>query len=81
MFSRSPDMAERFTREAFTWINLDSHPNVVQARMVHNIQGKPYLFLEYVSGGDLSQWVGTLRLSQKKTYLRLCTSPFSFATA
>ena len=31
VFSRIPDMAERFTREAFTWINLDSHPNVVQA--------------------------------------------------
>jgi hypothetical protein len=64
VFSRSPDIAERFTREALTWINLDSHPNVVQARMVHHIQGKPYLFLEYVSGGDLSQWIGTPRLTK-----------------
>ena len=64
VFSRNPDIAERFTREAFTWIHLDSHPNIVQARMVHHLQGKPYLFLEYVSGGDLSQWVGTPRLTK-----------------
>src|SRR5579862_9377397 len=32
--------------------------------MVEKIQGKPFLFLEYVSGGDLAAWIGTPRLTE-----------------
>jgi tetratricopeptide (TPR) repeat protein len=64
VFARNPGVADRFTLEARTWVNLDSHQNVVQAKFVENIRGKPFLFLEYVSGGDLSGWVGTPRLTK-----------------
>jgi len=64
IFARSPAIAHRFTQEALTWISLDAHQNVAQARAVQTIEGKPYLFLEYVSGGDLGGWIGTLRLTE-----------------
>jgi len=60
----NPVVAERFVREGLAWIQLDLHPNVVQARMVEKIEGKPFLFLEYVSGGDLGSWIGTPRLTE-----------------
>jgi len=50
---------EQFKKEAEKWINLDRHQNVTRARQVWEIQRRPYLFLEYVSGGDLSRWIGT----------------------
>jgi serine/threonine protein kinase/TPR repeat protein len=57
-----------FTREATAWIRLDCHPNVTQAmfllhlpdregRTLGSIIGKPHLFLEYVGGGDLREWI------------------------
>src|SRR5215211_4515952 len=57
IFASHPDVATRFTQEALTWIHLDEHQNVTNARMVQTIAGKPYLFLEYISGGDLSSWI------------------------
>ncbi len=62
-FAKGPLLAERFHREALTWVRLDSHPNVTRAHYVQVMGGKPYLFLEYVSGGDLAKWVGTPRLT------------------
>ncbi len=64
VFARNPGVADRFTLEARTWVNLDAHQNVVQARFGEKIRGKPLLFLEYVSGGDLSAWIGTPRLTK-----------------
>lgn len=64
IFARNPAVADRFTQEALTWINLDSHQNVTDARFVEKIEGKPFLFLEYVSGGDLSGWINTPRLTE-----------------
>ena len=64
LFKRNPMVAERFTQEALAWTRLDWHENIAQARCVESIEGKPFLFLEYVSGGDLSTWIGTPRLSE-----------------
>lgn len=64
IFAGNPAIAERFTQEALAWINLDVHQNVTQARFMQIISGKPLLFLEYVSGGDLSSWIGTSRLTE-----------------
>jgi tetratricopeptide (TPR) repeat protein len=64
LFRRNPTVAERFTQEALAWTRLDRHENIAQARFVENIEGRPFLFLEYVSGGDLSDWIGTPRLSE-----------------
>jgi len=59
VFARSPSIAPMFTREALAWVQLGMHPNIAQASFVQEIEGKPVLFLEYVSGGDLSEWIGT----------------------
>jgi tetratricopeptide (TPR) repeat protein len=64
VFASSTLIADRFMLEAQAWINLDIHPNVTRARMVERIEGKPFLFLEYVSGGDLGSWIGTPRLTE-----------------
>ncbi|HEV7377314.1 MAG TPA: serine/threonine-protein kinase [Pyrinomonadaceae bacterium] len=64
VFARSPAIADRFKQEAIVWINLDSHQNITEAQFVHNIADKPHLFLEWVSGGDLSDWIGTPRLTE-----------------
>jgi len=63
LFERIPDIAARLVREADTWINLDRHENVTRACFVQQIEDKPFLFLEYVSGGNLAQWINTLRLT------------------
>jgi serine/threonine protein kinase/lipoprotein NlpI len=42
-----------FKRECSIWFSLDFHPNIVRAHMIHEIYGWPYLFLEYVNGGNL----------------------------
>jgi tetratricopeptide (TPR) repeat protein len=62
LFSRDRDIADRFKREALAWVNLDHHQNVTQAYYLKTIDDKPYLFLEYVAGGDLSSWINTPRL-------------------
>jgi len=43
----------QFIREAEIWVNLGKHRNIVQAEMVKMIDGKPYIFLEYIRGKDL----------------------------
>ncbi|MCI0529506.1 MAG: protein kinase, partial [Nitrospira sp.] len=64
VFAQNPIIADRFTQEALAWVNLDVHQNVTQACFAENIEGKPFLFLEYVSGGDLGGWIGTPRLTE-----------------
>jgi serine/threonine protein kinase len=62
VFARNPQVADRFTEEAKNWVNLDAHDNVVQAKYIEIIGNRPFLFLEYVSGGDLNSWIGSSRL-------------------
>jgi tetratricopeptide (TPR) repeat protein len=64
IFIRNPESAELFEREALSWIRLDSHPNVARAHAVERIEGKVFLFLDYISGGDLSTWIDTPRLTK-----------------
>jgi len=52
VFARNPNIKDRFEKEAWAWVNLDLHENITKARLFHVISGKPFLFLEYVSGGS-----------------------------
>jgi tetratricopeptide (TPR) repeat protein len=63
VFERNHKTADLFEHEAQLWINLDAHENVAQAYSVEIIEGYPYLFLEFVSGGDLRKWIGDPRLT------------------
>lgn len=48
-------VVKQFVNEAEIWIKLDRHPHIVQASLVKVIDGKPYIFLEYVQGTDLEK--------------------------
>jgi len=64
VFALNPGIEDRFILEARMWVNLDLHQNVVKALFLEYIHGKPFLFLEYVNGGDLSTWIGNPRLTK-----------------
>lgn len=53
----SPTARDRFLREAETWIDLGVHPHIVQCWFVMDIAGLPSLFLDYLTGGSLKQWI------------------------
>jgi serine/threonine protein kinase len=52
----------RFATECRLWVQLGQHTNIVQAHAVEILEGKPYVVLELVQGGDLIRWIGTTRL-------------------
>jgi serine/threonine protein kinase/lipopolysaccharide biosynthesis regulator YciM len=50
-----PDSLSRFSREAFVWISLAPHPNIVKALTFEVELLVPFLHLEYMDGGNLRQ--------------------------
>lgn len=63
----NPRAVTRFDNEAHTWIRLEKHPNIVQARLVRMIDERPHIVLEHVSGPenlepDLSSWIKHRRI-------------------
>jgi serine/threonine protein kinase len=48
----------RFIREAETWVDLGKHPNIATCFYVRIIEGLPRIFVEYVDGGSLNEWIG-----------------------
>jgi serine/threonine protein kinase len=69
----SPTARERFLREAETWIDLGVHPHIVQCWFVKDISGLPSLFLDFLTGGSLKQWLvgGHLRPGQWQRILEI----------
>ncbi|MGQ9730757.1 MAG: outer membrane protein assembly factor BamB family protein, partial [Candidatus Zipacnadales bacterium] len=69
-------MLNRFSAEARTWMNIPFHENVVQAIICREIEGQPFLFLEYVEGTDLQKLLETespLAVAQMLNYgLQFC---------
>ena len=59
---RSRVRVSRFAAECRIWAQLGEHPNIVRAHSVEIIDGRPYVVLELVQGGDLHRWIGTPRL-------------------
>ena len=49
-------VAARLQREAIALARL-SHPNVVGVHEVGNVDGEPFVAMEYVPGGDLAKWL------------------------
>lgn len=64
---RDPRSVMRFEREAKLWTDIEKHPNIVRAFFVERIGGRPYIFLEYVPGQDLSR-----RLKEEREDIKLC---------
>lgn len=64
----NPESVKRFKKEALIWIDLKKHSNIVQAKYVRNLGGKPHIFTELVHGdpslgNDLSGWIGAPHLN------------------
>jgi serine/threonine protein kinase len=59
---RSRVRVSRFAAECRIWTQLGEHPHIVRAHSVEIIDGRPYVVLELVQGGDLYRWIGTPRL-------------------
>jgi serine/threonine protein kinase len=49
----------RFAAECRLWIRLGQHPHIVQAFAVEELEGKPHIVLERVTGGELWSQSGT----------------------
>lgn len=47
----------RFVREAQTWVDLGLHPNIVQCWYVRELGGVPRVFMDYIDGGSLKDWI------------------------
>lgn len=46
-----------FLKEAETWIDIGFHPNIAACYYVRSIQESPRIFIEYVDGGGLNEWL------------------------
>ncbi len=67
----NPEGAKRVLNEADKWVRMGMHPNVATCYYVLNINKIPYLFIEYVDGGDLSSWITTGRCRDIRTVLSM----------
>ena len=68
-FANKYASVEQFRAEAAFWLNLEPHPNIVRVYFVEEIQGQPYLFMEYVNGGSatsLRDWLRYGRLGESQ---------------
>ena len=54
-FLDSAEAVEGFKREATVWIELEAHPNVVRAYYVEEIEGQPFIFMQFIAGSDLRE--------------------------
>ncbi|MCB2183646.1 MAG: protein kinase [Desulfobulbaceae bacterium] len=62
---------QRILREANGWIRLGVHPNIASCYYVRAIDNIPYIFIEYVSGGTLDEWINRGRCRDMRTALSL----------
>lgn len=63
LLTARPELTARFVQAARTWMGLAGHYNIAQAHSVESVHGSPLVFLEYVSGGSLRDWLGLPRLT------------------
>jgi|GEM_PF-1619770 len=50
-----PHLNELFVTEGLTWVGLWPHANLLTAHFVTEIDGRPYLILDYAEGGSLRE--------------------------
>lgn len=47
----------RVLKEADAWIDLGLHPNIGYCYYVRSLDEIPHIFIEYVIGGNLREWI------------------------
>ena len=71
-YARDQAVRKRFTREALTAARLSGHPHIVTIYDVGEHEGRPFIVMEYLSGGTLSHRAREGPLDQREvvTWLR-----------
>jgi WD40 repeat protein len=64
-------MFSRILREAEAWTRLGLHPNIAYCYFVRKVDGVPCIFVEYVDGGSLEQWIAQGRCTDPRTSLNM----------
>ncbi|MDH3359262.1 MAG: protein kinase, partial [Desulfobulbaceae bacterium] len=62
---------QRIIKEANGWIRMGMHPNIAACYYVLAVDRIPHLFIEYVDGGSLGDWLKTGRCKDLRTTLSL----------
>jgi hypothetical protein len=65
------EFATRIAREADAWTNLGLHPHIAYCYFVRAIEEVPHLFVEYVDGGNLKDWIEAGKCADLKIALDL----------
>jgi len=79
----APDFRQRFKREAQTVAALQ-HPNIVRVFDFGEVDGLPYLAMEYLAGEDLGQYLlkaGRLPLNQALPFIQAIAGALDYAHA
>jgi len=63
------DLFSRVLQEADAWTGLGMHPNIAYCYFVRAIEGVPHIFIEYVDGGTLEEWISDRRCTDYKVGL------------
>lgn len=58
-------------REANSWVRMGMHPNIATCYYILSIGKSPHLFIEYVDGGSLADWIEAGRCRNLRTALTL----------
>ena len=61
----------RILREAKSWTEIGLHPNIAYCYFVKNLYEVPHIFIEYVDGGNLKNWIEDMRCAEMRTALDL----------
>jgi serine/threonine protein kinase len=63
------DLFSRVLHEADSWTGLGMHPNIAYCYFVKQIEEVPHIFIEYVDGGSLEEWISDRRCADYKVGL------------
>lgn len=58
LLARRPGLTQELLKDVRPWAGLEPHPNATLLRAAEEIEGAPFLFMEYVTGGNLARWIG-----------------------
>ena len=69
MMLSNRSLFSRVLREADAWTGLGLHPHIAYCYYVRKIEDVPHIFIEYVDGGNLREWISDVRCYDLKVGL------------
>ena len=69
MMLSNKGLFDRVLKEANSWIELGLHPHIAYCYYVRRIEDMPHIFIEYVDGGNLREWIIDKRCQDLKVGL------------